>query len=279
MYQLNTNYFSNKPKQMKKLYINTGGFDAVFNDLKDSFSGELTSNDDEYNLEIKSKWTKGSIKGTKFDDKVLFMHFDLEFHHEVSLSIESFKTAPVFFAYCENGNISHSFGANGERKVLSKNQSAVLSNSSVINSVLYFESHKRIQFSLLAMPTSEDKNTELVSQVKQRFTNYSGNYIYVGKANPRILEKIQEFKTVPQKGIVGTLLKKSILRNIIQIEVEQHSFNYLRTFDPVVNLAMKPINEIKRISTMNFSEMLAAARLFRTKYHFSLKPYNQKLAS
>ncbi|MDR6762216.1 hypothetical protein J2Y38_002427 [Flavobacterium sp. 2755] len=264
---------------MKKLYINTGGFDAVFNDLKDSFSGELTANNNEYNLEIKSKWTKGSIKGNRFDDKVLFMHFDLEFDQEVSLSIESFKTAPVFFVYCENGNISHSFGANGEKKVLSKKQSAVLSNSSVINSVLYFESHKRIQFTLLGMPTIESKNTELVTQVKQHFTNDSGNYIYIGKENSRISKRIKEYETVPQKGLVGTLLKKSILKNIVEIEVEQHSFNYLSTFDPVVNLAMKPINEIKRISTMNFSEILAAARHFRAKYHFSFKPYNQKLAS
>lgn len=263
---------------MKKLYLNTGGFDAVFNDLKESFNGELTANNNEYNLEIQSKWTKGSIKGTRFDDKVLFMHFDLEFHQEVSLSIESFKTAPVFFVYCENGNVMHSFGANGEKKVLSKKQSAVLSNSSVINSVLYFESHKRIQFTLLGMPTLDNKNTELVSQVKNHFTNDSGNYIYVGKENSKISEKIHEFKTMPQKGLVGTLLKKSILKNIVEMEVEQHSFNYLKTFDPVVNIAKKQIDEIKRISHMNFSELLAAARHFRTKYHFSLKPYNQKIS-
>lgn len=264
---------------MKKLYINTGEFDAVFNDLKDSFSGKLIAKNNDYTLEINSKWTKGSIKATRFDDKVLFMHFDLEFLQDVSLSIESIKTAPVFFVYCENGNVSHSFGANGEKKVLSKNQSAVLSNSSVINSVLYFESYKRIQFTLLAMPTLNNNNTELVSQVKQHFTNDSGNYIYVGKENSRILEKIEEYKTVPQKGIVGTLLKKSILKSIIEMEVEQHSFNYLKTFDPVVNIAKRQINEIRRISTLNFSEMIGAAKLFKSKYHFSLKPYNQKLAS
>jgi hypothetical protein len=264
---------------MRKLYLNTGEFDTVFNDLKDSFCGKLTAKNNEYNLQINSKWTKGSIKGTRFDDKVLFMHFDLEFHQEVSLSIESMKTAPVFFVYCENGTVSHSFGANGEKKVLSKNQSAVLSNSSVINSVLYFESYKRIQFTLLGMPTLTNRDSDLVSQVKQRFTNDSGNYIYVGKENSKISDKIQEYKTVPQKGAVGTLLKKSILKNIVEMEVEQHSFNYLKTFDPVVNIAKRKINEIKRISTMNFSEMVAAAKLFRTKYHFSFKPYNQKLAS
>lgn len=255
---------------MKKLYINSGGFDAVFNDFKDSFGGELTADNNEYNLEINSKWTKGSIKGTRFDDRVLFMHFDLEFNHEVSLSIESFKTAPVFFVYCEKGNVSHSFGANGEKKILNKNQSAVLSNSSVINSVLYFENHKRIQFTLLGIPTIDNKNAELVSQVKHHFTNDSGNYIYIGKENLKISDKIKEYNTVPEKGLVGTQLKKSIIMNIIETEVVRHSSNYPRAFDPVVNLTMKPVSEIKRIFTMNFSVILAAARHFRSKYHFHL---------
>ncbi|WP_343618002.1 hypothetical protein [Flavobacterium sp.] len=272
---------------MKKLYINTGGFDAVFNDLKENFSGTLTTRSNEYKLDIQSKWTKGSIKGTRFDDKVLFMHFDLEFHQEVSLSIESNHNSPVFFVYCENGNVSHSFGANGDRKMLSKNQSAVLNNSSVINSVLYFESHKRIQFTLLGMPTMESKNTELVSQIRQRFTNDSGNYIYVGKGNPKINEKLQEYNAVPNKGNKGALLRKNILNNIVEMEIEQHSFNYLKTFTPVINIARKQIDEIKKLSTMNFAEVVAAAgyagrnlpKLLKSKYHWTLKPYNQKLAS
>lgn len=264
---------------MKKLYLNNGEFDTVFNDLKDSFNGTLSANDNNYNLDIQSKWTKGSIKGTRFDNKILFMHFDLVFHQDVSLSIEAFQSAPVFFVYCENGNVCHSFGSNGEKKVLHKNQSAVLNNSSVINSVLYFESHKRIQFTLLGMPTMDNKNVPLVSQVKQHFTNDSGNYIYIGKENSRISKKIEQFKTMPEKGIVGTLLKKSILSHIVEMEIEQHAFNYLKTVEPIVDIAIKRINEIKRISTMSFSDAMASVKLFRAKHHWSFKLYNQKLAS
>ncbi|TDP03338.1 hypothetical protein [Flavobacterium sp. 245] len=264
---------------MKKLYINNGEFDTVFNDLKDSFNGTLSAQNNEYNLDIQSKWTKGSIKGNRFDDKILFMHFDLVFHQDVSLSIEAFQSAPVFFVYCENGKVCHSFGANGEKKIVGKNQSAVLNNSSVINSVLYFESHKRIQFTLLGMPTVENRNTPLVSQVKQHFTNDSGNYIYIGKENARISKKIQQYKTMPEKGIVGTLLKKSILNHIVEMEVEQHAFNYLKTFDPIVDIVVRQIAEIKRISAMSFSEVFTSFKLFRAKHHWSFKLYNQKLAS
>jgi len=284
-----TSLFKNQTK-MKKLYLNTGGFDTIFNDLKDSFDGELAINNNEYNLSFKSKWAKGTINGTCFDNKMAHINFDVVFNEDVSLSIESFQSAPVFFAYCETGTISHSFGANGERKTFKKNQTGILSNTSVINSVLNFQSHKHIQFSLIAMPTLllDDENQQMVSQLKKRFMSESGNYIYVGSENVKLTEKWQEIKTLPQKGIVRNLLKKVILKEIVEMEIAQHSYNYLNTFDPIVHLATRQLNEIKRISSMNFSEVMTAAgqatrhylpRIFKEKYHISYKPFNQKLAS
>jgi hypothetical protein len=277
---------------MKKLYLNTGGFNAIFNNLKDSFNAELiTTNNNEYNLIIKSKWAKGTISGICFENKISHMHFDLVFNEDVSLSVEAFESAPVLFAYCENGNLAHSFGANGEKKSIKKNQTGVLSNTSVINSVLYFESHKHIQFSLIGMPTEageEDQNVEMIAQLKKRFMTESGNYIYTGSQSLKVIQKWQELKTLPQQGIVRNLLKKLILKEIIEMEIAQHSYNYMSTFDPIVNLAARQINEIKRISHMNISEVISAAglasrnylpRIFKEKYHLSYKPFNQKLAS
>ncbi|KQB37086.1 hypothetical protein [Flavobacterium aquidurense] len=275
---------------MKKLYLNTGRFDTIFNDLKDSFDGELITNNNEYNLIIKSKWAKGTISGVCLDNRMSHLNFDLVLNQDVSLSMESFQSAPIFFVYCENGKLSHSFGANGEKKSLKNNQTGVLSNTSVINSVLYFESHKRIQFSLIGVPTisTEDENFEMIAQLKRRFMNQSGNYIYTGSENLKIAEKWLELKALPQQGIVKNLLKKVILKEIVEMEIAQHSYNYIKTFEPIVNLATKQINEIKRISNINISDVINAAglagrhylpRIFKEKYHLSYKPYNQKLAS
>lgn len=276
---------------MKKLYLNTGSFNTIFNDLNDIFNGELITDNNEYNLIIKSKWAKGKISGVCLDNKMSHLSFDLIFNQDVSLSIESFQSAPIFFAYCENGNLNHSFGANGDKKAIKKDQTGILSNTSVINSVLYFESHKHIQFSLIGIPTmvsSQDENFEMISQLKKRFMSESGNYIYTGSDNAKIAQKWQELKTLPQQGIVKNLLKKVILKEIVEMEIAQHSYNYIKTFVPILNLATRQINEIKRISHMNISEVINAAglasrhylpRIFKEKYHLSYKPYNQKLAS
>lgn len=276
---------------MKKLYLNTGGFNTIFNDLKESLEGELSINNNEYILNIKSKWARGTIKAIYFEREMSYLNFDLVFNHDVTLSIESIQTAPVFFAYCEKGTLTHSFGVNGTQRKIKKNQTAVLNNTSVINSVLFFESHKPIQFSLVGMPTvtsvKEDK-IEMVSQLKKRFTTDSGQFLYIGTKNQKIAEKLQELNTIPQKGIVKNLLQKSILNSILEIEIAQHSYSYIKTFEPIMNLANRQINEIKRISNLNFADVISAAglasrnylpRVFKEKYHFSFKPYNQKLAS
>jgi hypothetical protein len=276
---------------MKKLYLNTGGFDAIFNDLKDSFNGELTTNDSEYNLAIKSKWAKGTITGVCFENRMSHLTFDLVFNCDVSLSIESFQSAPIFFAYCEKGNLTHSFGINGEKKGISKNQTGILNNTSSLNSLLSFDSHKHIQFSLIGVPTENfagEENQELIPELKKRFMNETGNYIYVGSENFKVAQKWQELKTLPQQGIVRNLVKKLILNEIVALEIAQHSYNYLKTFDQILNLAIKPVNEIRRISNMNLTEVIYAAglagrnylpRIFKEKYHLSYKPFNQKLVS
>jgi len=273
---------------MKKLYLNTGGFNSIFNDLKDSFDGELVVNNNEYTLNIKSKWARGTITAVRFEKEMSYVNFDLVFNNDVTLSIESLQSAPVFFAYCEKGTLTHSFGANGIKKYVKQNQTAVLNNTSVINSVLFFESHKPIQFTLIGMPTAvgaTEDNAQIVYQLKKRFTQDSGQYLYIGSKNLKIAEKLQELQRIPQKGIVRSLLQKSILSSIIEMEIAQHSYNYMTTFEPIMNLATRQINEIKRISNINIAEVINAAsrnylpRIFKEKYHLSYKPFNQKLAS
>jgi len=270
---------------MKKLYLNTGEFNTIFNDLSDSFGGDLTTNNKDYNLAIKSKWAKGKISGTHFEKEISYMHFDLMFHNDVSLSIESFQGAPLFFAYCEEGSLTHSFGANGEKKNLKKQQTGILNNTSAINTVLYFESFKRIQFSLIIMPLTaslKDESYEVISQLRKMFTNESGNFIYIGHQNPKITEKLAEIKSIPQKGAVRNLLLKSIMSSILELEIAQHSYNYATMIAPFMNLATRQIGELKRISHMNFAEVLHSIgfgsksyipKLLKEKYHTLNKHY------
>ncbi|MDQ8013998.1 MAG: hypothetical protein REI96_16210 [Flavobacterium nitrogenifigens] len=274
---------------MKKLYLNTGSFDAVFKNLKENFGGNLSTNANEYKLTIKSKWATGSISGVRFEKEMSYLNFDLTFNQDVNLSVESNPLAPVFFAYCEKGNVLHGFGANGAVRSLKEHQSGIMSNSSAINSVLYFESHKQIQFSLIGIPTNLNavENADFAFQVKKRFTNESRNYLYIGTENLKIGEKFQELKALPKQGTVRYLMMKNILREILEMEIAQHSYNYLTTFEPILNFAAKQMTEVKKLSEIGFGHIVAPvlffkrnlqSRVLKGKY-LELEPYNQKLAS
>ena len=162
-------------------------------------------------------------------------------------------------------------------------------NSSTINSVLYFDSHKHIQFSLIGMPTAvNNEETDFVSQIKKTFTNESGNYIYIGTENHKIEQKFEELKTIAKKGTVRYLMMRNILREVLQLEIAQHSYNYLSTFNPILHFASRQINEIKKLSTLSVSTVTMPLQMIRRslqsrtlkqKYQLELKSYNQKLAS
>jgi hypothetical protein len=266
---------------MKKLYLNTGGINTIFNDLENSFEGKLTSENGEYNLAIKNKWAKGTISGMSFDNQMSYMQFDLVFSDEVTFSIESFHCTPIFFAYCSQGNVKHSFGANGTLTSLKKGQSGIMSNNTTINNVLYFERNKAIKFLLIGVPTATVQvgdNADMITKMTNMFMSPSGNYIDIKMQNARIAEKLADFERINdnQKGVVKKLLKKSIINSIVEIEIVQHSYNYVNMIAPIIDLATRQIDEIKRISNINVSEVLHnighagrnyLPRFFKEKYH------------
>ncbi|RZJ54945.1 MAG: hypothetical protein EOO44_03140 [Flavobacterium sp.] len=264
---------------MKKLYLNTGGIDTIFNDLEEAFEGSLTSENGEYNLAVKNKWAKGTISGMSFDNKMSYMQFDLVFSDEVTFSIESFHCAPIFFAYCSEGHLKHSFGANGNLTSLKKDQSGIMSNTTTINNVLYFERNKRIKFLLIGVPTATiqvEDNLEMISKMTKMFMSPTGNYIDIKGQNAQIAEKLADFDCISQKGVIKNLLKKSILNSIVEIEVMQHSYNYVTMIAPIIDLAARQIDEIRKISNINMSEVLNnighagrnyLPRFLKGKYH------------
>lgn len=252
---------------MKKLYLNADEMNTIFNNLKDSLNGTLTLENNQYKLNVNSKKAKGTITGMTFNKRISYIEFDIFFHDDVVLSMESSANSPVLFAYCSEGDLSHSFGINGDKKKIKANQTGVLRNTSNINSVLFFKGYKRAHFSIISNNVfTEDDNTGLSYDLKMMFTSPSGKYMHVGQSNVSIIEKINEFKKVPQKGIVGDLVRKRILEDILETEYMQRSYGYIKTIQPILNIATKQIEEFKRFSNLNIVEALYGMKMAGSHY-------------
>ena len=235
---------------MKRIYLKAGKAQDVFNDLKDNFKGALESKDDEFNLTLSSGFAKGNIQGITFLDGITYIQFDIVFNDDVRLSMESLKTSPIFFAYCSQGTIQHSFGEQGERKIIKKQHSGILKSASSVNSIMYFEKYVPIKFYVIEINTAiaNQHNDELIRKLKNTFFNIKEDYLHINLQNSKIVQEIEELKTITHKGIVRHLLINRILENILELEIEQHTDGFSVIADTVSSFTLKRINEIKAMS-------------------------------
>jgi len=274
---------------MKKLYLNTGRMNTIFNDLKDSLNGTLTSENNQYNLTVKSKNANGFISGITLNKQISYIQFDIVFNDDTLLSMESCAHSPILFAYCSGGSFSHSFGINGAIKKIKTNQSGIIRNTSNINNIFYLEGYKRVQMSIVSCTASKTQDIGLLSDLNKIFYNTSGQYINIETQNFKIVQKIKEIEAIPQKGIVKKLLSKRIVENILETELDQHTYGYMKDIKPILALANKQIEELKKVSNLNFLNAFSGtghmsrnylSKVFKEKSHLAFsKLYNQKLVS
>lgn len=243
---------------MKSLYLKAGKTESVFNDLKDSFNGNLWIHNDEYRLDIRNNFARGTIKGITFPDGLTYMQFEMIFNEETRLSMESLKTSPLFFVYCLQGNVQHSFGEMGERKNIKNQHSGILKSTSRVNSILYFEKNRPIQFYVIQVGTntenSNEYNDELVKKLKNTFFHINEDYLEISAQDFEITKQLKELNALNHKGIVRNLYMNRILEKILEIEIEQHTDGFSVMAAAIKSFASQQINEIIKIS--NFASNL-----------------------
>jgi hypothetical protein len=240
-----------KTLKMKSIYLKAEKTQDVFNDLKNNFNGTLIANNDEFNLILSSSSARGNIKGISFPGGMTYMEFDVIFHDDTRLSMESLRTSPIFFAYCSQGAIQHSFGEQGERKIIKKQQAGILKSSSSVNTILHFEKHIPIKFYVIQIGIDTavtHKKGELINKLKNTFFNTKEDYLEIKPQNFKVAQKIEELNALIQKGKAVNVLKNSILESILELEIEHHTDGFSKIAQTVNSLALKQIDEIKRVS-------------------------------
>lgn len=272
---------------MKSIYIKSGKIKDVFNDLKNTFNGSLTSFDRDYNIALQSDIASGNIEGTVFDKDMTHIHFDVVFQDDIRISLESSVDSPIFFTYCLDGFIQHSFGEQGHRKCIKKQESGILKSNSSINSILYFRKNIPIKFSIIRISLNSSDNLvndELLKKIEKTFIETKENSLEVRPQNSKIIEQIYELNNINQKGIVRKLLKNKILEIILEIEIQQHTDNLVRIAQEINSSALKGFDEIKKVSNsiINYSvnelftikAMKHTSELFISKFQVGLKIMN-----
>ncbi|MNX27500.1 Regulatory protein SoxS [compost metagenome] len=241
---------------MKTVTINTEKINAIFEQLHSNFGGKVTSDLDEFTLEINNSTASGSIIGASFNDNISYVQFDMNFTVDVRIDITNVESAPIYFAYCSQGSLSHSFGILGEERTFKTFQTAIAISKVNQDNVLFFEKDKNTKFTLIIVGTQAADNqlyaldNSLSDKVKETFFENSKDedFFYLGSYNLQIAEKIEQLNAVSQTGIVRKLLKEGILRIILAMEIQQHTDD-LNAFSKDANcLTLREMEQIKELS-------------------------------
>ena len=240
---------------MKTVTINTEKINAIFEQLHSNFGGKVTSDLDEFTLEISNSTARGSIIGASFNDNISYVQFDMNFTVDVRIDITNVQSSPIYFAYCSQGSLSHSFGVSGEERRFKTFQTAITTSKVSQDNVLFFEKEKNTKFTLIIVGTEADNqlyalDNSLSDKVKETFFESSNDedFFYLGSYNLQIAEKIEQLNAVTQTGIVRKLLKEGILRIILAMEIQQHTDD-LNAFSKDTNcLTLREMEEIKELS-------------------------------
>ncbi|UWY27580.1 AraC family transcriptional regulator [Flavobacterium sp. TR2] len=238
---------------MKIVTINTEKTQNIFEELQTSFDGKVTFDLDEYTLEVENSFAEGSIIGASFNDNISYVQFDMTFSTDVRLDFLNVKSSPVYFAYCSKGNLSHSFGLNGEERKLKTFQTAIVSSKQNQDNVLFFEKGKNTKLTLIIVGTQIDTDYQthsLNQQVKDTFfeNSQTSEFFYIGSYNLQIAEKIEQLNSITQTGIVRNLLKEGIMRIILAMEIQQHSDDLNAFANDSNGLTLRELEEVKELS-------------------------------
>jgi len=238
---------------MKIVTINTEKTQNIFDELHTNFGGKVTFDLDEYTLQVENSFAEGSIIGASFNDNISYVQFDMIFSADVRLDILNVKSSPIYFAYCSKGNLSHSFGLNGEERKLKTFQTAIVTSKENQDNVLFFEKGKKTKLTLIIVGTQSDAKQQAQSlNQKVRDTFFENNlvqdFFYIGSYNLQIAEKIEQLNSITQTGIVRNLLKEGIMRIILAMEIQQHSDDLHAFANESNGLTLREMEEIKELS-------------------------------
>jgi len=238
---------------MKVVTINTEKTQNIFDELQTSFGGKVTFDLEEYTLAVENSFAEGSIIGASFADNISYVQFDMTFSIDVRLDILNVKSSPIYFAYCSKGNLSHSFGLNGEERKLKTFQTAIVTSKNNEDNVLFFEKGKKTKLTLIIVGTQIDATSQthsLNQQVKDTFfeNNQVADFFYIGSYNLQIAEKIEQLNSITQTGIVRNLLKEGIMRIILAMEIQQHSDDLHAFANEANGLTVRELEEVKGLS-------------------------------
>lgn len=248
---------------MKSITMASSAIKQTFQQLHQNLGGILNVTSKEHILEMDNEFGVGRIQGITFKGGISYLEFDMVFHDDFCLTLNTNENAPICFAYCSRGKITHNFASEKETHVLENFQTCILTNAANESNILYFSKDVQIKISLIVVRTTSNinriKENGLSHRLRELFMSGkpTKNSIYVGSYNLKIADTIQQLDAINQKGIVRSLLIEGLVHMILAYEIQQHTDDISNVENETGTLSGKEMDLICEVSKFinNYSEL------------------------
>ena len=239
---------------MNSIKLTTTKIDKMFQRLHQDLGGTLSLDHDEHTLELDNQLGKGQIRGIAFVGGISYLEFNMTFTEDFKFITSNSENNPIYFAYCSQGKLKHSFGPDGKKRKLNNFQTGILASRSKEDNVLYFEKENQLKATLITVNTCDSTGTLQKNSLNERLseTFFNGKdsekFVYIGSYNLKIAERIQQLNSISQKGIVRNLLIEGEVNTILALELQQHSEDMSNMKKQTGSLRAKEMEAIKELS-------------------------------
>lgn len=235
--------------------LKTSTLEQTFQQLKQDLGGTLEVLPKECRLELDTDFVRGEIRGTSINNNITFFQYDVTVSQDLLLVKNTPVTNPICFLYCAEGQLTHSFGANGKKRSLNQFQTGIFASDPSRDTTLFFRKDQTIKLSLITVNTNskgvDNDNINLLQrQLIETFMPEAGvaTFAYIGSYNLKISEKMQQLETIKQDGLVRRLLTKGIVHMMLALEIQQHKEDLKSKKNSYGDLTRDEMESIKEIS-------------------------------
>jgi hypothetical protein len=235
---------------MKNIYLNSGSINDVFDDIISSSKDELIISKNEFNLAVDTAFFKGNINQTTFGTTITSIQVGMTFFDDTVVSVESFNSSSIVFAYCNEGMFNYSFGISGQQLILRNHHSAVLTNHKSVNTIMHFKKHSTVQFTFIKIETSASQqsvNDSLILNLKNTFLNKKSDSIFHDRQCPKIEEMISQITNKTDDINIDYNLKREIIESLLLLEIDKNTSPILKMTNIINNPTSRQIKQPKKI--------------------------------
>lgn len=213
-----------------KIVLDADTIGGTVRQIRVALGGKIEERWGEHTLAIANENATGSIRFITLDWGVSLLEFDITFHIDVILVVDSSRYNPIQFNYCLLGNFGHRFESDKDIKTLDQFQSVIITSKNGGHSYSYFPKDEELKINIIQIIRKEylQKRLNNVSQLNKKLyevfmdSDHENSFAYFGVFNLKMAAKIGALRKLKSKGIIRIMQIEGMIYQILSMHIRQH---------------------------------------------------------